>query len=55
MSQDSMKPEERKPFEILSDEAMWQGLTPIPQADSERPMVPISYSPECKLHFPSSL
>ncbi|KAG0144826.1 hypothetical protein CROQUDRAFT_46737 [Cronartium quercuum f. sp. fusiforme G11] len=35
---------ERTDSQILKDEALWEGLTPIPQADIGHPMVPIAYS-----------
>ncbi|KAH9807870.1 hypothetical protein DFH28DRAFT_1000937 [Melampsora americana] len=39
----------RTDADILKDEALWEGLVPIPQADIERPMVPIAYSPEYRM------
>ncbi|MBW0498601.1 hypothetical protein O181_038316 [Austropuccinia psidii MF-1] len=34
-----------KSFSIVEDHALWQDLTPLPQADTERPMVQIAYDP----------
>ncbi|EGG12171.1 uncharacterized protein MELLADRAFT_32910 [Melampsora larici-populina 98AG31] len=48
MSENSQKTD-RTDADILKDEVLWEGLVPIPQADIERPMVPIAYSPEYRM------
>ena len=51
---DEKKPEDEKKKEqeeneepsIVDQEELWKDITPIPQADAERPMVVIAYTPE---------